>query len=60
MFAPVGIGLFIAAAFEGLWGFFLYKDYKKKVSMFIYIPLLLVLIAGIVFMILGMMNGKIG
>ena len=60
MFAPVGIGLFIAAAFEGFWGFFLYKDYKKKVSMFIYIPLLLVLIAGIVFMILGMMNGKIG
>ncbi len=58
--APVGLGLFISTFIEGIWGFFLYKDNKKKIGLFIYVPLLLVLIAGVVFMILGMMNGQIG
>lgn len=58
--APVGIGLFIASAIEGLWGFFLYKDKKKAVCVPIYVVLLLVELAGLVFLILGLMNGTLG
>ena len=58
--APVGIGLFIASAIEGLWGFFLYKDKKKAISVPIYVVLLLVELASLVFLILGLMNGTLG
>ena len=60
--APVRPFAFMALIFAGvagLWGFFAYADKKKKITAFIYVPLLLITIASVIMMVVGMINGTV-
>lgn len=56
---PLAFTSIIFAGVAGMWGFFAYADKKKKITAFIYVPLLLVVIATVVMMIIAMINGTV-
>ena len=56
---PFAFMALIYAAVVGIWGFFAYADKKKKLTAFIYVPLMLVIIASVIMMVIGMINGKV-
>ncbi len=56
---PFAFMAVIFASIAGLWGFFAYADKKKKLTAFIYVPLMLCIIGSVIMMVVAMINGTV-